>query len=84
MVDALRQGRTEEAPPRQESSHPPREAGQRDGVRKRGDKPRGPPSLFSIYTPLNASREHILTECYNAEFKEANIKFPKQVPAKPG
>jgi hypothetical protein len=39
--------------------------------------------LFSIYTPLNASHEHILTECYNAEFKEANIKFPKQVPTKP-
>jgi hypothetical protein len=25
-----------------------------------------------------------LVECYNSEFKEANIKFPKQVPAKPG
>jgi hypothetical protein len=40
--------------------------------------------LFSIYTPINASRKHILTECYNSEFKEGGIKFPKQAPAKPG
>ncbi|KAK2397452.1 hypothetical protein QL285_059022 [Trifolium repens] len=96
MADALRQGRTEEAPPRQDTHKPPRDAGhrdggrygqkdgQRDGGRRRGDKPRGPPSLFTVYTPLNASREHILIECYDTEFKEGNIKFPKPGTAKPG
>ncbi|KAK2397422.1 hypothetical protein QL285_058998 [Trifolium repens] len=96
MADALRQGRTEEAPPRQDTHKPPRETGQRDGGRdgqrdggrdggrRRGDKPRGPPSLFTVYTPFNASREHILIECYDTEFKEGNIKFPKPGMAKPG
>jgi hypothetical protein len=83
-ADALRLARGEDVQPPKGSNQPPREAGQIDGGRKRNDKPRGPPSLFSVYTPLNASREHILTECYNSEFKEAGIKFPKQPPVKPG
>ncbi|KAK2437304.1 hypothetical protein QL285_022212 [Trifolium repens] len=88
IADALRQRRTEEAPTQQDSSKPPREFGRRDGGRdggrRRGDKPRGPPSLFTVYHPLNASREHILLECFDTEFKEGNIKFPKPGVAKPG
>ncbi|KAK2416133.1 hypothetical protein QL285_038556 [Trifolium repens] len=96
IADALRQGRTEEAPPQHDSNKPPRESGRRDGGRdrgrdggrdggrRRGDRPRGPPSLFTIYTPLNASREHILLECFDTDFKEGNIKFPKPGVAKPG
>jgi hypothetical protein len=83
MADSLRQGQTEEERPRRETNNPSRETGQKDGGRKRGDKPWGPPSMFSVYHPLNASREHILAECYDTEFREGNIKFPKQVPAKP-
>jgi hypothetical protein len=92
IADALRQGRTEEAPPKQDPNKAPRESrrqdgrrdGNRDGGRRRGDRPRGPPSLFTVYTPLTASREHILLECYDVEFKEGNIKFPKPGVAKPG
>ncbi|MCH96245.1 gag-pol polyprotein, partial [Trifolium medium] len=46
-------------------------------------EPRGPPSMFSSYTPLISSREHILSECAASEFRQGGIKFPKQVPAKP-
>ncbi|KAK2376303.1 hypothetical protein QL285_077105 [Trifolium repens] len=96
IADALRQGRSEEAPPKHDTNKAPRESGHgdghgdgrrngnRDGGRRRGERPRGPPSLFTVYTPLNASREHILLECYDTEFKEGQIKFPKPGLAKPG
>ncbi|KAK2407999.1 L-type lectin-domain containing receptor kinase IX.1 [Trifolium repens] len=96
IADALRQGRSEEAPPKHDTNKAPRESGHRDGHgdgrrdgnrdggRRRGERPRGPPSLFTVYTPLNASREHILLECYDTEFKEGQIKFPKPGLAKPG
>jgi hypothetical protein len=59
----------------------------RRGDKKKDDRPREPripPSRFKEYTPLIASREHILSECAAAEFRRANIKFPKQVPTRPG
>ncbi|MCI63861.1 hypothetical protein A2U01_0085118, partial [Trifolium medium] len=71
---------------RPEDNNPAREAHRKGGDRKKNDKhrePRGPSNLFSTYTPLNASREHILTECHASEFRQGGIKFPKQVPPKP-
>ncbi|MCI67810.1 hypothetical protein A2U01_0089069, partial [Trifolium medium] len=57
------------------------------GDRSKGDRsrePRGPPSIFAVYTPLNKSREAILAECNSFEFTKARVKFPKQTPYKPG
>ncbi|MCI48407.1 hypothetical protein A2U01_0069650, partial [Trifolium medium] len=46
-------------------------------------EPRGPPSTFANYTPLNKSSEAILAECNSSEFTKAGVKFPKQTPYKP-
>ncbi|XP_058733383.1 uncharacterized protein LOC131604992 [Vicia villosa] len=66
------------------------EEGSRRGAnKKREDKTRdaqdykGPPGKFRDYTPLSASREHILTECVNSKFKTIEVCFPKQLPAQP-
>lgn len=32
---------------------------------------------------MNASHEHILTECVNSEFKKVGVRFPKQFSARP-
>ncbi|XP_058741638.1 uncharacterized protein LOC131614025 [Vicia villosa] len=45
---------------------------------------RGPSGRFNEYTPLNASRERILAECQNTDFKKSNIRPPKSNPARPG
>ncbi|XP_058734285.1 uncharacterized protein LOC131606015 [Vicia villosa] len=45
---------------------------------------RGPSGRFNDYTPLNASRERILAECQNTDFKKSNIRPPKSNPARPG
>ncbi|MCI59007.1 hypothetical protein A2U01_0080262, partial [Trifolium medium] len=55
-ADSIRHSRSEANPPRRESNHPPWDSSQKEGGKKKSDKPRGPPSLFSNYTPLNASR----------------------------
>ncbi|WJX89707.1 hypothetical protein P8452_71681 [Trifolium repens] len=47
-------------------------------------EPKAPPSKFTSYTPLNAHRERILAEVSAAEFKKHGIRFPKQIPTKPG
>ncbi|MCI57127.1 hypothetical protein A2U01_0078378, partial [Trifolium medium] len=86
VADAIRHSRPEDNPPPRESNPPPREYSHKGGDRKRNDRsrePRGPPSQFMNYTPLLTSHEHILSECVNAEFRQAGIRFPKQVPAKP-
>jgi hypothetical protein len=46
------------------------------------EKNRGPTSQFTSYTPLIASREHILAEVTAAEFKNYGVRMPKQVPPK--
>ncbi|GAU45958.1 hypothetical protein TSUD_301670 [Trifolium subterraneum] len=53
----------------------------REGGKVREAKP--PKSQFTYHTPLNAPRDRILFEISNAEFKNAGIRFPKQLPAKP-
>ncbi|GAU37149.1 hypothetical protein TSUD_293060 [Trifolium subterraneum] len=53
----------------------------REGGKVREAKP--PKSQFTYHTPLNASRDRILSEISSAEFKSAGIRFPKQLPAKP-
>ncbi|GAU10194.1 hypothetical protein TSUD_418670, partial [Trifolium subterraneum] len=53
----------------------------REGGKVREAKP--PKSQFTYHTPLNAPRDRILSEISNAEFKSAEIRFPKQLPAKP-
>ncbi|MCI48564.1 hypothetical protein A2U01_0069807, partial [Trifolium medium] len=71
-ADAIRHSRAEDNSSRRESNHPPRESSRRYGGKKKNDKhrdPRGPPSLFSNYTPLTISREHILSECHASEFR---------------
>ncbi|MCH99129.1 hypothetical protein A2U01_0020140 [Trifolium medium] len=86
VADAIRHSRPEDNPPPQESNPPPREFSHNGGDRKRNDRPRepqGPPSQFMNYTPLLTSREHILSECADTEFRQARIRFPKQVPTKP-
>ncbi|MCI70739.1 hypothetical protein A2U01_0092002, partial [Trifolium medium] len=53
------------------SSQLAREPSHRGGDRRKGDRsrePRGPPSTFANYTPLNKSREAILAECNSSEF----------------
>ncbi|MCI53521.1 hypothetical protein A2U01_0074768, partial [Trifolium medium] len=85
-ADAIRHSRAKHNPLRRESNHPPRESSHRDGGKKKNDKhrePRGPPNLFSNYTPLTVLCEHILSECHASEFRQGGIKFPKQVSAKP-
>src|SRR4051812_7294053 len=58
--------------------------------RKRDDRSRdmkdrrGPAGRFNDYTPLKVSREKILAECINAEFKNSNIRPPKPNPTRPG
>src|SRR3954467_6898393 len=58
--------------------------------RKRDDRSRdmkdhrGPAGRFNDYTPLNTSREKILADCQNAEFKRSNIRPPKSNPTRPG
>ncbi|MCI80422.1 hypothetical protein A2U01_0101693, partial [Trifolium medium] len=55
VADVIRHARPEDNNPAREPHH--------KGVdRRKNDKhrePRGPPSLFSNYTPLTVSREHI-------------------------
>jgi hypothetical protein len=46
------------------------------------DKNRGPTSQFTNYTPLIASREHILAEVTAFEFKNYGVRLPKQLPPK--
>ncbi|MCI20469.1 hypothetical protein A2U01_0041631, partial [Trifolium medium] len=79
MADAIRHSQPEDNPPPRECSH-------KGWDRKRKDKrreSRGPPSTFTNYTQLLTSREHTLAECATSEFRNAVIKFPKQVPPKP-
>ncbi|MCH81476.1 hypothetical protein A2U01_0002263, partial [Trifolium medium] len=79
VADAIRHSRLED-------SHPAREPSHKGGDKKRNDRPReprGPPSTFTNYTPLIASRETILAEVATADFRASGIKFPKQVPLKP-
>ena len=75
----------------QENARPPRH----DDTARRTDKKRddrsretrehkGPPGRFHDYTPLAVSREKILSECANTEFKTAGVRFPRQTPSKPG
>ncbi|XP_058759897.1 uncharacterized protein LOC131633202 [Vicia villosa] len=45
---------------------------------------RGPSGRFNDYTPLNASRERILSECKSTEFKNSNVKPPRPNPTRPG
>jgi hypothetical protein len=47
-------------------------------------EPKAPPNKFTNYTPLNAPREQILAEVSAAEFKKHGIRYPKQIPTKPG
>ncbi|KAK2383691.1 hypothetical protein QL285_071117 [Trifolium repens] len=47
-------------------------------------EPKAPPRKFTNYTPLNAPRERILAEVSATEFKKHGIRFPKQIPTKPG
>ncbi|MCI39894.1 hypothetical protein A2U01_0061126, partial [Trifolium medium] len=52
---------------RPEDNQPARESHRKGGDRRKNDKhrePQGPPNLFSNYTPLTVSREHILSECH--------------------
>ncbi|MCI60715.1 hypothetical protein A2U01_0081971, partial [Trifolium medium] len=54
-----------------------RESSSINGGKKKNDKhtePRGPPSLFSNYTPLTVSCVHILSECHTSEFRQGGIK----------
>ncbi|XP_058755191.1 uncharacterized protein LOC131628374 [Vicia villosa] len=57
--------------------------------KKKDDKGRDPKDYkapaekFREYTPLNASRERILNECVNAEFRTGKVRFPKTLPARP-
>ncbi|MCI66503.1 hypothetical protein A2U01_0087761, partial [Trifolium medium] len=65
---------------RRESNPPSRESSRREGGKKKSDKhrePRGPPNMFSSYTLLISSREHIMSECAASEFRQGGIKFPK-------
>ncbi|CAJ2636234.1 unnamed protein product [Trifolium pratense] len=83
-ADAARYGRAgnSQPAPRSNAEQPSRGGGRRRGERPR--EPRGPPSTFSNYTPLNRSQEEIWKECNSAEFTKAGIKFPRQQPTKPG
>src|SRR3954469_11348628 len=62
----------------------------RANERKRDDRSRdakerrGPAGRFNDYTPLKVSREKILAECINAEFRNSNIRPPKPNPTRPG
>ena len=62
----------------------------RRGEKKREDRSRDPKDYkgsagcFHDYTPLTTSRERILSECANSEFKQAGVRFPPQTPSKPG
>ncbi|MCI78855.1 hypothetical protein A2U01_0100126, partial [Trifolium medium] len=56
-ADTIRHARLGDSQPARESSH-------KGGDRRQGDRsrePRGPPSTFANYTPLNKSREAIVT-----------------------
>ncbi|XP_058760264.1 uncharacterized protein LOC131633581 [Vicia villosa] len=65
-------------------------AAPRANDRKRDDRSRdtkerrGPAGRFNDYTPLKVSREKILAECINAEFRNSNIRPPKPNPSRPG
>ncbi|XP_058766541.1 uncharacterized protein LOC131640151 [Vicia villosa] len=65
-------------------------AAPRANERKRDDRSRdtkerrGPAGRFNDYTPLKVSREKILAECINAEFRNSNIRPPKPNPSRPG
>ncbi|XP_058741460.1 uncharacterized protein LOC131613841 [Vicia villosa] len=66
-------------------------SGSRRGHEKRKDdrsldtkERRGPSGRFNDYTPLNASRERILAERQNTDFKKSNIRPLKSNPARPG
>ena len=39
---------------------------------------------FHDYTPLTTSRERILSECANSEFKQVGVRLPRQTPSKLG
>jgi hypothetical protein len=69
-------------PKQQDESGPSHRGGDKGKEKVRDAKP--PPRKFMNYTPLNAPRERILAECSAAEFKKYGIRFPKQLPAKPG
>ncbi|KAK2409752.1 hypothetical protein QL285_045156 [Trifolium repens] len=69
--------------PRHQDESGPSKRGTGNGKEKVRE-PKAPPSKFTNYTPLNAPRERILAEVSAAEFKKHGIRFPKQIPAKPG
>ena len=54
----------------------------RDGRPRESREHKGSSPRFHDYTPLTVSREKILTECANSEFKQANVRFPKQLPTR--
>ncbi|XP_058723609.1 uncharacterized protein LOC131595302 [Vicia villosa] len=62
----------------------------RGNEKRKDDRPRdnkeqrGPAGQFNDYTPLITSRERILTECKNTEFKNSNVRPPKPNPTRPG
>jgi hypothetical protein len=61
---------------------PSRGGGDRKNDELPREKNRGPTSQFTSYTPLIASREHILDEVTAAEYKNYGVRMPKQVPPK--
>ncbi|XP_058741598.1 uncharacterized protein LOC131613981 [Vicia villosa] len=62
----------------------------RGNEKRKDDRPRdtkeqrGPAGRFNDYTSLITSRERILTECKNTEFKNSNVRPPKPNPTRPG
>jgi hypothetical protein len=69
--------------PKHQDESGPSKRGSNNGKEKVRE-PKAPPSKFTSYTPLNAPRERILAEVSAAEFKKHGIRFPKQIPTKPG
>jgi hypothetical protein len=69
--------------PKHQDESGPSKRGSNNGKEKVRE-PKAPPSKFTSYTPLNAPRERILAEVLAAEFKKHGIRFPKQIPTKPG
>ncbi|KAK2389826.1 hypothetical protein QL285_063389 [Trifolium repens] len=69
--------------PKHQDESGPSKRGANNGKEKVRE-PKALPSKFTNYTPLNAPRERILAEVSAAEFKKHGIRFPKQIPTKPG
>ncbi|KAK2445077.1 hypothetical protein QL285_016049 [Trifolium repens] len=74
MADALRQGRTEEAPPQQDSNKPPRESGRRDRGRDGGETEAGEeeinPEVHPVYSRCTLpSTPHASTSCSNVSIR---------------